>query len=170
MRKERKRQAFIVGLVVAVALVVTLVLVLVPIPQQFNLSSAIIDNPEPFCTGIFGAQGTTVSFHWSSSGSSITFIALDCSTSLAVYQANGTNGSGSFVASGVAYQFGSLCPGYVEQPARPPCSTANVAGNYSSPLAVFTNGSYWTPIPVIGLAVGWAIVVGASWRFLRRPS
>jgi len=169
MRKARKRQAMIVGLTVAIAAVITLALAVLPIPQQFNMTGAVVDNPDPLCTGIFAAQGTTVNFDWSSGGVIITFIALDCSTSLSVYDATGTNGSGSFVSTGAVYQFGSLCSDYVEQPIGSGCHTADVTGNYSSPIAVFTNGYYWTPIPVIGLAVGWAVVVGACWRFLRRP-
>lgn len=122
--KRRRRLA--VGLSLGIVVATVLVLTLVPIPQTFSMHNAVI--PDLYsCTGLRPTQGTTVNFHWSTAGFT-DFYVVSCSVNEAVYQANGTQGTGSFVSDGGMYDFGSGCPG----PGS--CYPAEVTGSYTGPL------------------------------------
>ena len=123
----RRRRSFVVGIAVVVALAGSLALVLVPVPQQFSLHEVAVYDLEIGCGGVFTAQGTTVSFHWSAPAL-ISFGAWSCSANQMVYWGNGTSGSGSFVSPGGVYEFGTICPPMGS------CWPANVSGAYTAPI------------------------------------
>jgi hypothetical protein len=50
-----------------------------------------------------------VAFQWSAP-SPICFYVVSCSANQVAYEGNGTQGSGSFVSVGGAYEFGASCP------------------------------------------------------------
>lgn len=123
----RKRRLFVIGLGAAIAVATLLVLTLVPIPQTFSMHGAAVYDLETTCTGIDTTRGTNVNFHWSASGWTY-FSVGSCSSNQLVYEANGTQGSGSFIANGGVYEFGSDCPG------SGPCYPADMAGTFTGPL------------------------------------
>lgn len=123
---SKRRRPVIIGVSVGIAVAAFLVLALVPIPHAFSIQGAVI--PDLYtCTGLGPTQGTTVNFHWSAGGWTY-FYVVGCSANQVVYQANGTQGSGAFVATGGTYDFGSGCPG------PGPCYPADVSGTYTGPL------------------------------------
>ncbi len=113
---------------VAVDIAIPSALILLPVPQPFSLHGAEIHDLWTTCPGISPTPGTTV--HFTSSTSNFTwFAAVNCSAGGGIaYEGDGTSGSGSFVASGGAYRFGSLCPG------DGTCSPADVHGTFTGPL------------------------------------
>lgn len=123
----KKRRLFVIGVCVGVAAATLLVLTLVPVPRTFTMHGAAIYDLQTTCPGIDTTRGTAVNFHWSAGGPTY-FYVVCCSANRAIYQANGTQGSGSFVSVGGVYEFGSACPG------PGPCYPADVYGTYTGPL------------------------------------
>jgi hypothetical protein len=131
-RSAAAMRGFALGLgISAVALLTTFAtLTVVPVHQSFTMHDAEVFDLETTCPGIDTVKGTSVSFHWWAA-SEIRFGAWSCSANWITYIANGTGCSGSLVAQGGVYAFGTICP-----PTAGPssCAGANVTGNYTRPL------------------------------------
>lgn len=123
---------------------------LVPSPQYFSFHSVVglrggIGGGPFECVGILPAAGTPIYFRWSAP-TNINFEVWRCTTdrnssgvtiySRPVYQENGTAGSGTVVAAGGTYFFGTYCP-YVGEP-PPPCVASNVSGYYFGTVLSYT--------------------------------
>lgn len=143
MRMSPKRLWIAVTVVVVVSAL--LLLFVAPLPEPFAYRGVV----DPVgglggifsCGGIRPTDGTRVYFAWSAPGN-ITFDVWRCTghrTSdgytlniAPIYQANGTRGSGSFVASGAIYFFGTVCTAIGNPP--PPCIPSNVSGYFFGPI------------------------------------
>jgi len=113
---------------IGAGIAIPLALILVPVPQPFSIQGAEIPDLWTTCPGISPTPGTVVHFTWSASNFTW-FAAVGCTAGGGIaYEGNGTSGSGTFVASGGAYRFGSLCPG------GGPCYPADVHGTFTGPL------------------------------------
>jgi len=121
--------------IVAAAAVLSVVAIFVglgfvPVTRHFEMHGVAVQDPRTGCPGgiIVPVEGTTFSFHWWAPAYTV-FAVLPCPDGPVVYESIGTNGSGSLVATGVAYMFGALCTAV--------CVPANVSGEYTSYLLDF---------------------------------
>jgi hypothetical protein len=120
-----RRRVLIAGVASAAAVATVVILAVVPVPQHFSTHGAAIYDLQP-CSGIETTIGTSVTFHWSAP-SPIYFFVVSCSASQVAYEGNGTDGSGSLVSVGGAYEFGASCP-------EGTCVPADVSGSLTGPL------------------------------------
>ena len=122
-----RRWVWVVATVATVGGVSALVILsYLPVPRSFTMHDVGVYDLETTCSGILTIKGTSVTFQWWAPRS-IEFGAWSCSANHIVYEANGTNGSGTIVSIGGAYEFGTICaPG-------PSCVLANVSGTYTGP-------------------------------------
>jgi hypothetical protein len=99
-------------------------------PGSFRFDNVSVYDLESTCSGLMTQKGWNVSFHWWAAAN-ISFGVWSCSViGGMVYWGNGTEGSGSFVSVGGEYEFGAICPAWEFSG----CVTADVAGNYTSPV------------------------------------
>ena len=116
-----------------VAVSILLLLFVMPIPHRFSITESASEDLYQ-CEGrttISIPSGDEVTFDWSTP-SNVSFGVWNCTAGYVFLEQNGTNGAGSFVSTGGAYGFTSLCGGYF-----PSCPPANVTGTYSGPLLKF---------------------------------
>lgn len=135
-RIGRAPRSRVVGFVLFALISTTVVLLLfaMPIPHEFRLT-------ESYSTDLFRCSGATsvsipsgdaVAFEWSAP-SNVSFGVWNCSAGYVFLEQHGARGSGSFVSSGGAYGFTSLCGPLFS----PSCPLANVTGTYSGTLLKF---------------------------------
>jgi hypothetical protein len=122
----RRRRIWVAAIVALAGVVALVVLATVPVRQTFAFANAAIYDPAASCSGIQFPSGVTITFHWSAANTTYFFV-IGCSGSTIVYESYGTAGTGSFVAHGDVYDFGSGC-------ATGPCYPAQVSGSYTAPL------------------------------------
>jgi hypothetical protein len=125
MRRRRLRW-LLAGIGVVGVVTALVALAVIPVRQTFSFTNAAIYDPNESCAGLQPPSGVTVTFHWSA-GNTTYFFVIGCSQSTIVYESYGTSGTGSFVARGDVYQFGSSCP-------SGPCYPARVSGSFTAPL------------------------------------
>ena len=142
MSRRRRFLFVLVPLTVGLLILVTTV---VPFPQVYHEHDYSFGPGANFGCGVIDTTpGTPITFDWETE-SSTTFYAWHCVISYsgagmtyswtAVYEANGTRGSGEISSAGGWYFFGTFC-----SPGLRVCITSNATVGYFGPLL-----DLWTP-------------------------